>query len=187
MKKTEIIMIRNAKPDYTVFEDSQRPLTEAGKSDAMAIFEKLSHVKVDAIYSSPSKRVCETLQPFSDKHDKCVVVDEGLSERKIGDWLEDYGHFAKRQWRNFDFRLPQGESLRMVQDRSIKSLQSILEKHVGRNVVVGTHGMALSVIINHYDPAFGENEFWNLLDKMPYAVRMEFEGGEFKRYEIIQL
>jgi 2,3-bisphosphoglycerate-dependent phosphoglycerate mutase len=42
-------------------------------------------------------------------------------------------------------------------------------------VAIGTHGTALSTIINHYNPAFGYDDFWNIVDKMPYILCFEFD------------
>ena len=44
--------------------------------------------------------------------------------------------------------LPGGESLRSVQERNIAALTDILTAERDKTVVVGTHGTALSTILN---------------------------------------
>ena len=42
--------------------------------------------------------------------------------------------------------------------------------------MIGTHGTALSSIMNYYNPQFGCNDFLRIIDWMPYIVEMDFEG-----------
>ena len=48
--------------------------------------------------------------------------------------------------------------------------------HPGKNIVIGTHGTALSAILNYYRPEFGCEDFLRILDWMPYVVELTFEG-----------
>lgn len=65
----------------------------------------------------------------------------------------------------------------MVQDRNVTALKKILQKNDGRNVVIGTHGTALSSISNHYDSGFNCDSFLCILDWMPYIIELDFENG----------
>jgi L-ribulokinase len=93
--------------------------------------------------------------------------------------------FFKAQWEDFDYKLANGESLREVQQRNISALTSILEKHRGKSIVVGTHGTALSTIINYFRPDFGHDAFISIIDKMPYIIGMRFDGLNFINMEVI--
>ena len=42
--------------------------------------------------------------------------------------------------------------------------------------MIGTHGTALSSIMNYYNPQFGCEDFLRIIDWMPYIVEMDFEG-----------
>jgi 2,3-bisphosphoglycerate-dependent phosphoglycerate mutase len=55
-------------------------------------------------------------------------------------------------------------------------LERILGECKGQNVIVGTHGMALSTVIHYYDPRFGYGDFARLLPLMPMIVKLTFEG-----------
>ena len=45
-----------------------------------------------------------------------------------------------------------------------------------KNIVIGTHGTALSSILNYYDAAFDCDDFWRIVDWMPYIIELDFEG-----------
>jgi len=65
-----------------------------------------------------------------------------------------------------------------VQRRNINALNSVLKEYEGKNVVIGTHGTALSTIINYYDKFYGYDDFIKMIDLMPWIVKMSFEGQE---------
>ena len=75
-------------------------------------------------------------------------MDERLRERESGKGGNNHEMFQKR-WENHDYHEDGGESISMVQQRNIEALKEILEKHDGKNIVIGTHGTALSSIINY--------------------------------------
>ena len=61
------------------------------------------------------------------------------------------------------------------------------ESKLGRNIVVGSHGTALSTIINYYNPDFGYEGFWSIADKMPYILCFKFKNMEFVSMEEVEL
>ena len=54
----------------------------------------------------------------------------------------------KRQ--DHDYHEEGGESIAMVQNRNIESLNEILSDNTDKDIVLGTHGTALSTILNFY-------------------------------------
>ena len=90
-------------------------------------------------------------------------MDERLREREKGEGGNEFGMYQKR-WANHDYHEKNGESIAMVQARNIEALKEILKNNDGQNIVIGTHGTALSSIINYYKP-----------DWMPYILEMDFE------------
>ena len=91
-------------------------------------------------------------------------------------WIEDSNGFCKRQWSDFDYKLSDGESLREVQRRNVAALQRVLREYSGESIVIGTHGTALSTIINFYDSSFGYEQFSEIKGLMPWLVCMKFDG-----------
>lgn len=62
-----------------------------------------------------------------------------------------------------------------VQKRNISALETVLEMYNGKNVVIGSHGTALSTIINYFDPSFGYDKFNEIKNLIPWIVKFSFE------------
>lgn len=182
---TIIYFIRHAESDLSVREDSIRPLICDGLQDAVKLSLDFKSISINAIYSSPYFRVLQTVNCIA--KDKNLSINESidLRERKIGAWLVDFNDYAKKQWGDFGFKLDTGECLKDIQDRNIRVLQLILEKHEGQNIIIGTHGTALSCIINYFDKSFGYQQFLEIVDLMPLVVKMEFKGSRLQNYTVL--
>ena len=75
-----------------------------------------------------------------------------------------------------------------VQERNIRALDEVLSKHSGKNIVIGSHGTALSTIINYYDPSFGFEDFDKIRFVMPWIVEFAFDDmgkcTEINKYQL---
>lgn len=182
---TTVYFVRHAAPNYNNHDDLTRELSEQGMKDRKLVTGFLWDKGIDVILSSPYKRAVDTIKEFADaKGMKIKLIDE-FRERKAGnDWMENFDDFCKNQWADFDFKLSGGESLREVQSRNISALNQVLETYAGKNVVIGSHGTALSTIINYFDPSFGYNEFQEIKSLMPWIVRFSFEGSRYLEMQI---
>jgi len=100
--------------------------------------------------------------------------------------VEDFESFSQKQWKDFNFKLGRGESLDEVQKRNINALFSVIRDNIGKNVVVATHGTALSTIINYFNPAFDYEGFLSIVDKMLYVLRFKFNEMKFQCIEEIE-
>ena len=54
----------------------------------------------------------------------------------------------------------------------------IIEQYEWADIVIGTHGTALSTIQNFYDSNFGREDFLRIIDRMPYIIELDFEGDK---------
>lgn len=180
---TNLYFIRHAESRYDA-DDRTRGLSDKGLHDRVLATEFLADKAVDAVLSSPYRRAIQTVQEFADMHGLDVIPVEDFRERCIADvWVEDFREYTRRQWENHDFKLDAGENLREVQSRNISALSDVLRQYDGKNIAIGTHGMALSTIIHHFVPAFGYAEFNCILGKMPWAVHFTFDGERCIRIE----
>jgi 2,3-bisphosphoglycerate-dependent phosphoglycerate mutase len=158
---TNVYFIRHAQSDYTIKEDNIRPLTTKGLEDTEKITETLKDKKITKIYSSPYLRTIDTVKDLTEKLKLDILVIEDFYERRVGEWVENFYEYARRQWEDFNYKLENGESLREVQERNISALHSVLKESNGMNIVIRTHGTALSTIINYYDTDFQFDSFCN--------------------------
>lgn len=176
---SKIYFVRHATPDYSVHDDSIRPLTDKGMDDSKKVTEFLSDKDIHKIYSSPYKRSVDTVSDFAKKYNLNIELIDDFRERKISDyWIDDFKSYSKNQWEDFEYKLEHGESLREVQVRNINELRKILKNHSGENIVIGTHGIALSTIINFYKSDFDYSEFKRISGIMPWIVCINFDNDK---------
>lgn len=182
---TKVYFIRHAKPDYSIHDDYARPLTEEGFKDCKLVTEFLLNRGITKVFSSPYKRTVETVKDFADSLGLNIHIIDDFRERKIdnGWWIEDFNAFAKGQWNNFHYKLPGGESLNEVQERNIRALMNVLSENVDENIVIGSHGTALSTIINYFNKEFGYSGFERIKDLMPFIVCFTFDGEDIMNIE----
>lgn len=157
---TTVYFVRHAEPNFNNHNDMARELTEKGLEDRKLVTEFLWDKNIDFVLSSPYKRSVDTVKDFSDKKNLDIHIVNDFRERKIDSvWIEDYESFCKAQWEDFNYKLSDGETLGEVQKRNIEVLNHVLKQYEGKNIVIGSHGTALSTIINYYDNTFGYKEF----------------------------
>jgi 2,3-bisphosphoglycerate-dependent phosphoglycerate mutase len=186
--KTKIYFVRHAQPDISTKDDMLRPLTEKGMEDTKRVTKALQGKNIEVIYSSPYKRSYDTVKDLADANNLEINLVEDFRERKVDNvWVEDFRAFSRRQWEDFNFKLESGECLREVQERNVAALYDVLKSNLGRNVVVGSHGTALSTVINYFNPDFGYDDFWAIADKMPYILCLKFDNMDFEGMEEVKL
>ena len=174
---TELYFVRHAEPDYSNHDDMLRPLTEKGMQDRLLAASFLADKNIKAVYSSPFKRAIDTVRPLADKLQLPVLTDAGFRERRVDSvWIDDFDAFARQQWADFDYRLTDGETLRMVEERNLSAMQRVRKAHPECAVAIGSHGTALGTLIHHFDNSFGYEAFKTIQKKMPWIVRFSFEG-----------
>lgn len=187
---TIIYFVRHAAPNYNNHDDAVRELTPQGLIDRKRVTEFLWNKDIDTVLSSPYKRAVDTVREFADAKGLEITLVDGFRERKVDSgWIEDFNGFCRRQWEDFAFKLSDGESLREVQKRNIDALNQVLYTYNDKNIVIGSHGTALSTIINYFDSSFGYNEFVKIKNLMPWIVMFKFERNkcvEIQKYNLFK-
>ena len=181
---TNIYFVRHAQPDYDFSDAAKRPLTEEGERDTLKVVEAMKDIRIDFAISSPYKRSYDTIKQTADEHGLVIAIDERLHERINGKNSNNLEMFRKR-WADVSFSESDGECLQSVMDRNIAAVNDILDVHRDENVMIGTHGTALSTILHYYDNSFGVDDFMRLIDFMPYIIRLGFDGRELVEKEEI--
>ncbi len=174
---TKVYFVRHAQPEHAWEDDRTRPLTAEGMEDRALVWEVLRDKDIHVLYSSPYKRSVDTIAEAAHNLRKTIIMDVRLREREKGPDGNNHGMFEKR-WADHTYHEEGGESIAMVQERNIAALKEILADNEGKNIVIGTHGTALSTILNYYNPEFGCKEFLRMIDWMPYIMELHFQGDE---------
>lgn len=174
---TRVYFVRHAQPEHAWKEDKTRPLTEEGRNDTAIVFDFFKDKQIDIFYCSPYKRSIDTIADTAALFDKQIIIDERLREREKGLDGNNHGMFQKR-WADHNYHEDGGESIDMVQKRNIEALKEIISSNMNRNIVIGTHGTALSTILNFYDKSFGCDEFLRIIDWMPFIIELDFQKNK---------
>ncbi|HKR71474.1 MAG TPA: MSMEG_4193 family putative phosphomutase [Streptosporangiaceae bacterium] len=110
------------------------PLDDRGRSQAAAIAERLSQVRLDAIISSPLERCAQTATAIAEQQKACneVTIDDRLIEVGYGDWTGQSLRKLAREplWRVVQahpsavtFPGPGGETLPDIQRRAVTAIR----------------------------------------------------------------
>ena len=168
MRHSEALRFNNINNnDKLQIQNEKWPLTINGENIARekSKIEELLHF--DIVYSSNYVRAISTAKYFT--NDK-VNIDESFGERKFGinNWEELPANFGEKQFKNFDYKLNNGESLNEVIFRETNSLNRILKEHKNKKVLVVGHSTALASLfskwceVNYTGPyKFNEKEFFD--------------------------
>ncbi len=174
---TTIYFIRHAQSDHSIRDENIRPLSQKGMNDRGLVTEFLKNKNIDIVLSSPYKRAIDTVEDFSSRYGFEIRLIDDFRERRIDSvWIEDFKAFSEKQWSDFSYRLSDGECLEEVQKRNITAFKEVLKEYADKNIVIGTHGTALSTIINHFDKSYGYEDFMKMVGIMPWVVKMDFDG-----------
>lgn len=174
---TTVYYVRHAEPNYANHNDQLRELTPKGLKDRELVTAFLSDKQIDAVLSSPYKRAIDTVQGIADICHTEILPIGDFRERRVGaEWIDDFDVFSQKQWADFHYKLPGGESLLEVQQRNIQALFRALDCYENKSIVIGGHGTALSTIIHFFDHSFCYESFRKIADKMPWVVKFTFEG-----------
>lgn len=174
---TKVYFVRHAQPEHDWKDDRTRPLTEEGKKDSAIVLKFLKNKKIDEFYCSPYRRSIETIADTAAFFGKEIITDERLREREKG-LADNNDEMYKKRWADHSYHEDGGESTAMVQQRNMEALKEILSANGNKNIVIGTHGTALSSILNYYDKSFGFEDFFRIISWLPYIVELDFEGNK---------
>jgi len=179
--KTTIYMVRHGESPYNEGNERTRGLTPKGKIDIKKVTKLLKGEGIDMIISSPYTRAILSVEGLSEHLNLDIKVFEDLRERHFASYIVEYEELMSSIRESFndpDYTLPGGESNADCQKRAISVLKPILKEHRGKKIAIGTHGLVMTMMMNHFDPAIGM-EFLNQLKK-PDIYKMQFEGLELE-------
>ncbi len=160
---THLYLVRHGETEYNRRHIVQGrgvdiPLNELGYRQAEALAERSVDFGLDVIYSSTLTRAKQTAHAVSQKNESVPVVYlRDLEEmswgefegRERSDELKQVFIQMRDEWQggNYTYSVGGGESAQDVQERGLKAMKYIVEKHQGERVMVVAHGRFLRVLI----------------------------------------
>ena len=180
-KVNEIEQIRNEKNSLSV--DGEK------YADQMSNCPEL--LNVESLYSSHYVRAMATAKYIAEKNGIELNVDERLGERRFGvnDMSELPSTFFEDQFRDWDYKLPNGESANDVSKRMNDAFSEILNLNKGKVIAIVSHGTAISAMLKKWcdvklneETKFIEIFFYNKLVfdgnwKCPELFKLEFDDN----------
>ena len=138
---------------------------------------------VDVFVSSPYSRAIQTIEEIAHGRNLEVQLFEELKERPIkGEYKppeEDIIQAIKKSYDDKDYCKSGGETMKQAQGRAIPVIKQLLNEYKGKNIVVGTHGYIMTIIMNYFDEKYGF-EFWESTTK-PDIYKLCFEGDRLQK------
>ena len=161
MEPTRILAIRHGETAWNVDTRLQGhldiPLNEVGLRQAQHLAQTLvQRETIDAIYASDLSRANSTAQAIAQAMGQTVTVHAGLRERH-------FGAFQGRTYAQIETELPEhawhwrkrtpdwappggGESLIVLRERVIQTVEALAAAHAGQHIVMVAHGGVLDIL-----------------------------------------
>jgi probable phosphoglycerate mutase len=161
MISTRIVAIRHGETAWNASTRIQGhtdiPLNEHGQRQAQLLAQALAQADtLDAIYSSDLQRALATAQALAEQTGARLVTHVGLRERAFGDFegrsfaqIEQEMPEQAQLWRT---RVPDwtppggGESLLVMQQRVMATVNALAQQHLGQQIAVVAHGGVLDLL-----------------------------------------
>lgn len=132
-------------------------LSSEGREEAKRLAERLSDLKLKAIYSSPLERCLETAETVAEGRRLTVETVEEFGEVRYGKWQgKSFRSLVKTPlWRTVQLvpsqaTFPGGESLLELQRRGVEAVEAIRAKHKSGVVAAVSHADMIKAITAHY-------------------------------------
>lgn len=168
-------------------------LTDKGTKQAKVLRGKFQRIRIDAIYTSPLRRTCQTaqmafgskmtLQPVSALKELNFGKWEGLTLKQI---INKYPTRAKHWLKQpFKTKIPQGESISYLKNRVMDFIRQLItnQKHY-RNIALVTHSGPIRVIISEI-LGLGSMGYWHVNPTLASATKLCFKDNNLVEYSIL--
>ncbi|HEB2431634.1 TPA: histidine phosphatase family protein [Bacillus cereus] len=181
---TTIYFVRHAHSTYTK-EERERPLSEKGYLDAENVTRLLKDKHIEVVISSPYKRAIQTVQGIANTYKLLIQTEEDLRERLLStEPVSNFNDAMQNVWEDWSFAYEGGESNDVAQRRAVICMQNILKQYEGKNIVIGTHGNIMVLLMNYFNSKY-DLEFWKTLH-MPDVYQLNFDKNRFISAERIE-
>ncbi len=174
---TTLYLVRHAHAEWS--QDDSRSLSADGTVAAGMVADQLAVRPIAAIYTSPSRRSIETIDPLARRLELHPEVVPDLRERQLPVVRPDqFEALVRRAW-SVPAEAPDGgESNVRAQVRALAVVRSVVQCHSGAHVVLATHGNLLALMLNALDGTFGY-DFWQQLS-FPDVYQLVVAGTELR-------
>ncbi|HDR4602672.1 histidine phosphatase family protein [Bacillus anthracis] len=183
---TYIYMVRHRESPKLDGGERTRGLTEKGSLDVHRVTDILKTEGIDTFISSPYKRAVLTIEKTANLYEREILIYENLKECMFssGDQVisdKEVYPLVQKMFSNPGYALAEGESYADCQRRVVKVLKEILMDFQGQKIVIGTHGLVMTLMMNYFDKQYGFEFLMNT--SKPYIYKMEFKEKQLMNVE----
>lgn len=163
---------------------SDIPLTDEGRTQAIILSERLKNEKIDVIYASDLSRTIETAEIIAKYHGLKVLTAPLMRELSFGIWEGmTYDEIIQKwpkeykEWQDdpYNKKPPEGETLSELCQRASKFLMETAKKHPESRILVVSHAgpirAVLSVLLN-----LRQDFFWKFKISNTSLTIIEYDG-----------
>ena len=155
-----LILVRHGETEFNrqrlILGRGPEPLNATGQAQALAAAVAVARNAPFVLYSSPIVRTIQTAEAIASECSVAFTPMPGLEEIDAGDLegltgsqLQEQYPDVMRGWRNdpASAKMPNGESLGDVQNRTWAVINDIAQRHEDDTVVVVTHNFPIQAIL----------------------------------------
>ena len=155
-----IYIVRHGQTEWNLLGKTQghgnSDLTTKVIEQAELLADSMTKYPIDYIYSSDLGRAYQTAEIIGNKLNIEVEKTEALREMNFGTWegriikdiIEEDPELYK-MWRNEPHlaKIPQGETLSQIKERTDAFIKEINEKYDGKHIVLVTHSLCARIML----------------------------------------
>ena len=146
---TTVYISRHSKPLKLKGIDTELiPLDVDGEARAKKLSELFELNNIDVLYSSHYARCIDTAKYISSINDIMINIDNRLGERKYG--INIPNNFEELQFRDWNYKVEEGESLNDVSLRIQDALLEILDANKDKKIMIVSHATAISAMLSKW-------------------------------------
>ncbi len=132
-------------------------LNEKGRKQAADAAQRLAHLPIKALFSSPVTRCMETAEFVGQALNLQIEELPALGEVRYGKWegkkvkkLAKKRDWGRVQFFPSRFQFPDGENFTEIQSRAVAGLEGLCQRHPEQMIVVCSHADVIKLILAHY-------------------------------------
>lgn len=190
LQMTTFWLIRHGQTDWNLQNRIQGStdieLNDTGLEQARQMAAELrGMVQPTVLYSSPQLRARQTAGIIAEALSLPVTLDDRLRERGLGTWegmtmdeirLTKAQEYAARQADPVHYRIERGETTLEVAERMLSFAQQAAKRHPQQDVVVVSHGYAISVLVCLLE-GHALNDALQHIPENAHPLRLPYEGA----------
>ena len=150
MFQNKIYFLRHADVNRSAnLHFNELELSDLGLRQANGIVSYLNTLSINMVISSPFRRATQTIEPFIEKNNLDLILDERLCGRLIGEIKKDkVRDFFENSWNNFDYTVSGAETAFECIERVRELIDEIDLNCSGKNILLVSHSNPISLYLS---------------------------------------